>query len=93
MGRKLEFNRDLRIMQVSRFAHDFLSNYKSKGEYTEPFYRTLDRLIGDYKSRDTFQLHETIRGLQHANQEYLRRIHELESERQTKLMIERDDLT
>ena len=79
MGRNLEFNRDLRTMQISRYAHEFLTRYKYRGSEIEPFYRTLDRLISEYKNSEIYELQEQVKGLQHANEEYLKRIHNLEN--------------
>jgi hypothetical protein len=51
MPRQLVFKRDLRQMQVSKDAHEFLTYYKG-GRHGEPFYRTLDRFINQYKNSD-----------------------------------------
>jgi len=57
MPRQLVFKRELRQMQVSKMAHEFLTYFKG-GRHNEPFYRTLDRLINTYKSSE---LHEWIK--------------------------------
>lgn len=51
MPRQLVFKRDLRQMQVSKDAHEFLTYYKG-GRHGEPFYRTLDRFINQYKNSE-----------------------------------------
>jgi len=50
MPRKLEFKRDLHQAQISSDAREFL--LLKKNHSTEPIYRVLDRVLGEYKLKE-----------------------------------------
>jgi hypothetical protein len=78
MPRRLEFKRDLRQMQVSNEAITYINSRKNSRN--EPYYRVLDRILNEYRSREQSELSETNDRLAQINSIYLDRIHELEAQ-------------
>jgi hypothetical protein len=83
MGRRLQFKRDMRSVQVSDKALEYL---KIRKRGTEPYWRVVDRLLGEYKLKDISEISLARDNLMKVNQIYLDRIHELENKLKEKQM-------
>jgi hypothetical protein len=76
MGRKLYYRVEKAPVQISKKAFEYISARKS--QRNEPFYSTLDRLISNFKLKDTSEIVEENERLKRCVDHYVDRNRELE---------------